>query len=328
MAQAVWIGLAVLLMALSGAWGALAIAYQAPGAVVARKSLSALWCLLVVVAMGWLVYERHGWPLLGYLLALTVLLLWWRSITPSNDRAWADDVARMLSARIDGNHVTLHNVRNFNWRSDDDYDVRWETRHYDLDQLISADAVVSYWSRRAIAHAMISFGFADGRHLVFSVEIRKRRGHAFSEIGGFFKQFERILIAADERDIVRVRTNVRGEDDYLYALRMSRVQRRALFVSYLDEANRRLNTPVWYHTLTSNCTTIVYRMARQIAPGLPLDYRLLATGYLPQYLYAIGALDTRQPLDALTRQARITERARASHADEDFSAAIRRTPAS
>ena len=324
MAQAVWIGLAVVLMALSGAWGALAIAYLAPGSSAVRKGLSAVWSVLVVAAMGWLMYGRHGWPLLGYLLALAALLLWWRSIAPSNHRAWADDVARTLSARISGDRVTLHNVRNFDWRSDDDYDARWETRHYDLRQLNSADAIVSYWSRRAIAHAMISFGFADGRHLVFSVEIRKRRGQAFSEIGGFFKQFERILIAAEERDIVRVRSNVRGEDVYLYPLRMSRARRRALFVSYLNEANRRLRAPVWYHTITSNCTTIVYRMARQIAPGLPFDYRLLATGYLPQYLYAIGALDKRQPLDVLTRQARITERARACCADEDFSQAIRR----
>jgi hypothetical protein len=324
MAQAVWIGLAILLMALSGAWGALAIVYLAPGAPVVRRGLSVVWCLLIVGAIGSLVYWRNGWPLLGYLLVLAGLLLWWRSIAPSNDRAWADDVARMLSARISGDRVTLHNVRNFNWRSDDDYDVRWETRHYDLSQLTSADVIVSYWSGRTIAHAMISFGFADGRHLVFSVEIRKRRGQVFSEIGGFFKQFERILIAADEHDIVRVRTNVRGEDDYLYALRMSRSQRRALFVSYLDEANRRLRTPVWYHTITSNCTTIVYRMARKIAPGLPFDYRLLATGYLPQYLYAVGALDRRQSLDALTRDARITERARACQAGEDFSAAIRR----
>jgi hypothetical protein len=288
MAQAVWIGLAVLLVALSGAWGALAIAYLAPGRAIVRKGLSALWCLLVVAAIGWLVYARHGGPLLGYLMALAALLLWWRSIAPSNERVWADDVARMLSARIDGDRVTLHNVRNFHWRSDEDYDVRWETRDYDLGQLLSADAIVSYWGGgRAIAHAMISFGFADGRHLVFSVEIRKRRGQAFSEIGGFFKQFERILIAADERDIVRVRTNVRDEDDYLYALRMSRAQMRVLFLSYLDEANRRLNAPVWYHTITSNCTTIVYRMARQIAPGLPLDYRLLATGYLPQSMRSV-----------------------------------------
>jgi len=315
--------LAAMVVFLSGAWGALALCYQLPGGPLVRVLGSAAWALLVV-SLVTLAIRRHSlWPLAGYGLAMLALLVWWWSIRPSHDRVWADDVARLLGGRVHGNHVTLTNVRDFDWRSDSDYDVRWETRDYDLDHLVSADAILSYWGSRAIAHAMISFGFDDGRHVVFSVEIRKKRGEAFSEIGGFFKQFEMVLVAADEHDIVRVRTNVRGEDDYLYPLDLQPATMRTLFLSYVEAANQLHRRPAFYNTITSNCTTLVYRMARQMDPGLPMDIRLLLTGYLPGYLYDNGVLDRRLSLEAWTRRARITQRARATRPGEDFSQAIR-----
>jgi len=175
---------------------------------------------------------------------------------------------------------------------------------------------------------MISFGFDDGRHLVFSVEVRKSRDQEYSAVGGFFKQFETILVAAEEDDIIRVRTNVRGEDVYLYPLRIERATLRALLLSYVQAANRLAAQPAFYNSFTSNCTTIVHRMARQIDPGLPWDMRLLLTGYLPQYLQDIGALDRGVPISTLRRRARISERALAAPADGDFSRAVREvTPA-
>ncbi|MEW9624497.1 Lnb N-terminal periplasmic domain-containing protein [Rhodanobacter geophilus] len=320
-------GLALLLGALaafvSGAWGALALWYQLPGGGAVRTLGAMLWAVLVLALFAIAILRRTWWPLGGYALAYALLLAWWSTIAPSNDRSWADDVARLLTGEVHGNVVTLHNVRDFTWRSDDDYDARWETQRYDLGHLVSADAVLSHWGSRAIAHAMISFGFDDGRHLAFSVEIRKRRGQQFSSIGGFFKDFETTLIAAPESDLIRVRTNVRGEDDYLYPLAIDREAMRALFLSYVRAANRLAGAPAFYNTFTSNCATVVYRMARQLDPGLPLDARLLLTGYLPGYLYKIGALDHRRTLDEWNAHARITDQARASRPGEDFSRAIR-----
>ena len=320
-------GLALLLGALvalvSGAWGALALWYQLPGGVALRMLGAVLWTVLVLALFALAVLRRAWWPLGGYALLYALLLVWWSGITPRNDHAWADDVARLLAGEVHGNVVVLHNVRDFHWRSDSDYDARWETQSYDLDHLVSADAVLSHWGSQAIAHAMISFGFDDGRHLVFSVEIRKRRGQQFSSIGGFFKDFEAILIAAPESDLIRVRTNARGEDDYLYPLAIERPTMRALFLSYVDKANRLATTPAFYNTVTSNCASMVYRMARQLDPGLPLDPRLLFTGYLPGYLYKIGVLDQHLTLQQWNARARITERARASRQGENFSAAIR-----
>jgi len=317
-------GLAALVMLCSGAWGALALWYQLPGGTLVKILGSVIWSL-VVIALAAVAIGRRSWLPLGAYVAMYALLLgWWSSIAPSNLRDWADDVSRPLTGHIEGNQVTLDNVRDFTWRSGDDYDAHWETRHYDLDHLATADAVLSYWGSKAIAHAMISFGFDDGRHLAFSVEIRRERGEQYSPIGGFFKQFETALVAADERDIIRVRTNVRGEDDYLYPLQMDKPAMRALFLSYVRAANKLAATPAFYNTITSNCTTIVYHMTRQIEPGLPWDIRLLLTGYLPEYLRKVGAVDRSVPVDVLRERSRITERARHAPSGDDFSQAIRK----
>lgn len=322
MGRAVLFVVTALVTVLSGAWGTLALWYQLPGGSVARILGGATWAL-AVIALAVFAISRCSWLPLGIYVAMyAALLIWWASIAPSNDRVWSDDVARRLTGRVQGNAVTLDNVRDFTWRTDDDYDAHWETRHYDLDRLVSADAVLSYWGSTAIAHAMISFGFDDGSHVVFSVEIRKKRGDQYSSIGGFFRQFETTLVAADERDIIRVRTNVRGEDDYLYPLRMDNATMRALFLSYVQAANTLSAEPEFYNTLTSNCTTIVYRMARRIDPGLPWDVRLLLTGYLPEYLYKIGAVDRSVPLEQLRWRGRITDKAKNASAS-NFSMAIR-----
>jgi len=315
--------LVALVTVLSGAWGALALWYQLPVGTTMRAVISVLWVLAILALLLLAAIQRSWWPLLGYVAAYALLLGWWATIKPSNDRIWSDDVAQLLTGKVEGNQVTLSNVRNFTWRSDENYDIHWETRRYDLDHLSSADAVLSYWGSPAIAHAMISFGFDDGRHIVFSVEIRKERSESYSPIGGFFRQFETILVAADEHDIIRVRTNVRNEDDYLYPLRMDKRAMRELFLSYVREANELAEKPEFYNTLTSNCTTIVYRMAKQISPGLPRDHRLLLTGYLPGYLYDVGVVDRSMSLEQLREHSRITERARQSGPDDDFSLSIR-----
>jgi hypothetical protein len=307
----------------SGAWATLALWYQLPGGSAGRILGSATWVLLMVALAAVAIVRRSWIPLSIYAMLYVVLLLWWTSIAPSNNRIWADDVSRTLTGTLSGNEVTLHQMRAFRWRSDSDYDAHWETGRYDLGRLTTADAVLSYWGSKAIAHAMISFGFEDGRHVVFSVEIRRQRGEQYSAIGGFFKQFETILVAADESDIIRVRTNVREEDDYIYPLRMDQATMRGLFLSYVKAANKLAEKPAFYNTITSNCTTIVYGMAKQLDPVLPWDVRLLLTGYLPEYLHKIGAVDPQRSVEELTRRGRITERARNSHPSDDFSRVIR-----
>ncbi len=308
------------------AWGALALWFQLPhpGAFAAI----ALWCVVGLAAALALARGPDRWPgpkaALAGALALAILLGWWLSLTPSHDRVWADDVSRMLVSRIDGNRLVLENVRNFDWRTETDYTPRWETREYALDGLESADLILSYWMGPHISHTLVSFGFKDGKKLVFSLEIRKERTETFSAIGGFFRQFEQVIIASDERDLIRTRSNARGEQVYLYRLRTTPEQLRAVLLDYLQRADALRRQPAFYNTLTSNCTTILYELAHRIAPDLPLDYRLLASGHFAEYAYDQDALTPGVPYATLQQRGHINARARQSDIDgSDFSRAIR-----
>ncbi len=303
-------------------WGAGALWFQTSG--LPRLLLLSGWCLLTlatVVLMLWPTMRRArasavtaGGPVVGaarvspaggprsgvgryrrlllgvFALCSLALLGWWQSVQPSHQRAWAEDVARLLQADIDGDRVRIQQVRNFFWRSETDYSVRWETRHYDLRRLASADLILSYWMGPHIAHTLVSFGFDDGQQLVFSLEIRKERHEAFDALAGFFRRYEQVIIAADEHDIIRTRTSARGEDVYLYRLNFDRAQLRTLFLGYLAAAEKLRTAPDFYNTLTSNCTTIVFDMARLLAPGLPIDWRLLASGHFAEYAFDQGGL--------------------------------------
>lgn len=315
--------LAALLVGLSATWGALALWYRAPGGRALRPLSVLAWAGLSLVLLAALLDGRMAVGLLAYAASFGAVLMWWQGIAPSNDRNWADDVARTTTGTVQGNRVTLHNVRNFDWRTLTDYTARWETRGYDLNRLMSVDMIMSYWNRPAIAHMLISFGFADGEHAVFSVEVRREKTAVYSVIAGFFKKFELSVIAADERDVVRLRTNIRGEDVYLYRLRMPLAAMRSLFLGYIAEANALADAPRFYHTITVNCTSLVYRMMKRIVGRLPLSHRLIFSGYLPEYVYRIGGLDRRHSLEELRARARITERAKTADRSDTFSADIR-----
>ncbi|USX29137.1 DUF4105 domain-containing protein [Oxalobacteraceae bacterium OTU3CINTB1] len=315
--------LALVVLSVLAVWGGLALWFQLPAL---RVPAVVAWGVgaIVTLALWW--RRRDARVALPWLAAMIALVAWWSTLQPTHNRVWADDVSRMVAGQVRGSVVTLDQVRNFDWRSDTDYTQRWEARSYDLAQLRSVDVAMSYWMGPAIAHTLVSFGFADGRYLTFSIEIRKQRGESFDAIAGFFKGFETVLIAADERDILRVRTNARGEDMYLYRLKMSSEAMRSLFLAYLEEGAALKREPRFYNTLTANCTTIIFEMARRIDPGLPFDWRLLASGYLDRYLFDIGALAGGQDFETLRRNAHITERARAADKAEDFSARIRTVP--
>jgi hypothetical protein len=315
-----------LLVLLSLAWACPALAIRGPATTPrARRALAILWVLfaLLAVVLAWAWRPGAGMGL--YALGFAALLGWWFSLRPSHDRLWADEVSRMLEVERQGEAVLLRNVRDFDWHDAQNATPRWEERRYALDQLRSVDTALSYWMGPAIAHTLVCFGFADGRHLAFSIEIRKRRGDRFNAIGGFFRQFETCLVAAEERDILAVRTNARREDVYLYRVLMRPEDIRSLFLAYLETAETLRRKPRFYNTLTANCTTMVYEMARRIVHGLPLDRRLLLSGYLPEYLQSVQALVPGVDLPSLRAAGHINARAQAAAGEtaKAFSARIR-----
>jgi hypothetical protein len=168
--------LVTLVVGLAATWGVFALWYQLPSGYALKIFGLTLWVAFSFTVLIALWGRRIAQGLLGFSAAFAILLVWWHQLPPSNDHVWADDVVQMTSGTVDGPRVTLRNVRNFDWRSDSDYTQRWETRHYDLDKLRSVDMIMSYWSGAAIAHMLVSFGFDNADYVVFSVEIRRRKG--------------------------------------------------------------------------------------------------------------------------------------------------------
>jgi hypothetical protein len=296
-----------------------------------RASPPYLWIALWIVALAAALLigvRRSRWSGLGVaLMASAVFALWWMTILPSNDRDWQPDVARLLTADFDPNdpsRVVLRNVRNFDWHTPTEATERWETREYDLDDIESLDFILTWWDSPAIAHTMVSFGFHGGEHIVFSLGIRPERGEAYSSVAGFFKSYELILTGADERDAVQLRTSVQtGNRVVLYRLTGKPEMMRGLFLEYLDLANELEERPRFYRTILDNCTTVVWKLADRLVPGLPIDYRVILSGYLPEYLYDRGSLGTRHALAELTAMGLQPSQIVYDGTGPGFSAAIR-----
>jgi hypothetical protein len=252
------------------------------------------------------------------------VLLWWFSLPPRNDREWQPDVAQLPVAEIQGDELLLRNVRNFEYRSETDFTPHWEDRRYDLSRLVGQDLFLSFWGPTLIAHTIVSWEFDDGQHLAVSIETRKETGESYSAVRGFFRQYELYYVFADERDLIGLRTNHRGETVYLYRLPAPPETSRRFLLEYLNQANQLAREPGWYNALTHNCTTSIRLNAQAAGQTIPLDWRILLNGHLDEYLYEQRRLNPSLPLLELRARSDITAKARAAGASPEFARLIRR----
>jgi hypothetical protein len=276
-----------------------------------------------VVLAFWIAVKRRWLAATLTFCAFALVLGGWLSLKPSNDRDWQPDLKTLADAEIDGDKVVLHNVRNCDYRTETDFDVRYYDKTVSLNKIRTADLIMVYWGSPHMAHTMVSFGFEGGEYVCFSIETRKEKGEGYSAIKGLFRQFELIYIVADERDVVRLRTNYRpSEEAYLYRLRCKPDQVRELFLSYLGRINGLRHNPEWYSAITHNCTTSI-RMQRAASERAPWDWRMLANGHSDTLLYERGIISTNIPLSELKLKCHINARAKAADKAEDFSQRIR-----
>jgi hypothetical protein len=313
--------LALLIAGMTG-WAALAMYYSELDGEPLRLGLAAAFALGTLGAFLFLPNRRR--TLFGFGAAFVVVLLWWLSIQPSNQRDWQTEVAVLPYATQDGDLVTLHDVRNFDYRTEQDFVPRYDDRTFDLRQLDELDLIAVYWAGDAIAHIMVSFGFGRD-HVAFSIETRKEKGEAYSSIAGFFKSYELIYVVGDERDLIRVRTEYRRPEEqvYLYRTRARPENARRLFLEYVDQINQLKEQPEFYNTLTTNCTTDVWHLVRALTGQLPLDWRVVLSGHFPEYVYDFGGLDVSMPFAELKAASLINDKAHAADQAPDFSARIR-----
>jgi hypothetical protein len=309
----------ILLLATS--WASLALWFDGPSS---RPLAGLLAGGLVAAVLAVLALVR---PLRRGLTVVAVLWLlvlgWWLRIPPRNDRDWQPDVARLPGATFQGDVVSLHDVRDFDYASETDFTERWEDRTYDLGRVRGLDIFVSYWGPALIAHTIMSWEFDDGRHLAISIETRKEKGETYDALRGFFRQYELYYVVADERDVVRLRTNYRGEQVFLYRLRATPARARAVLQSYLERVNHLTETPQWYNAFTHNCTTTIRGHIQDAGVRNPFNWRILVNGKGDELLYSRGNINTSLPFAEVRSRSDITAKARAADHDADFSQRIR-----
>jgi hypothetical protein len=261
---------------------------------------------------------------LGFLAAFAVVLVCFLLIPPSNSRTWQPDVAVLPYATFNGNEVTIHNIRNSDYRTETDYTVRHYDKTFNLAKLKSVDLSLVYWGSPYIAHTMMSFGFEGDGTICFSIETRKEIGEAYSTIKGFFRQYEITYVVADERDLIGLRTNYRvGEDVYLYRLNVPADLARNVFLSYLQEVNSLKEQPEWYNALTDNCTTSIRGHTAPYNPDARLDWRIIVNGFIDEMLYERKTVDTSMPFPELKKRSLVNEKAKGMDKSPDFSQLIR-----
>jgi hypothetical protein len=304
-------------------WGA-AMLYFSPLLAESWRPLAA-GAYAAITLLAFLFLPRRRRTLLISLCAFALLVFLFFQIPASNDRDWQPEVAVTPYATINGDRITIHNLRNFAYRTETDFTPRWETRTYDLSKLDSVDLIAVYWAGKAIAHIMVSFGFAGKDYLAVSIETRKEKGESYSTLAGFFRQYELYYVVADERDVVGVRTTYRQpqEDVYIYRVKGPLKNARRVFLDYLKGMNELHERPSYYNTLTTNCTTSILMHTRMNPESPPLSWKILLSGYVPDYLYELGRLDTTHSFVELERLSRVNERAHTAGADAAFSRRIR-----
>jgi Domain of unknown function (DUF4105) len=312
-----------LVIVLTTAWVVFALWYRLPAPESGRGLAAGIFGLCGCLAIVGLLRTTFRFALLAFVAAFVAVLVWWSTIKPAETADWAPEVSRQVTGTFQGDLLTLTNVRDFDWHGKADFTERWTTRTFDIKNLQSLDMFMSYWSGPAIAHVIFSFGFLGREQLAWSIEVRRQEGGAFSPLADLFKSNALVIIAADERDVVGVRSNFRGEDVQIYRLKASPDQARALLREYVSDANKLAETPEFYNSITTNCTTTVAKMMRVAGDTVPFDWRLIVNGYLPDYAYDRGALDTSAPLSVLRTAAHIDRRAHDDGLSPEFSKAIR-----
>jgi len=313
--------LAFLLLLGCGAWAAAALSFDGPP----HPWNVLLSCLYLLASAGVLWRVRRSWlKIAGGLALFAGVLSWWLTLRPSNERNWSPEYAQPPWAQIDGDRVVIHNFRNFDYRTEADFTPRWEEKTVHLSKIRGADFFMDYWGSPHIAHTLLSFDFGDEGHVCSSIETRREKGETYSAVRGFFRQFELYYVLGDERDLIRLRTNCRKEDVYLYPMvQMTPERSRILFLAYLRAANDLRLRPRWYNAATSNCTTNIESNVEACGVSGIWDWRILVNGHLDELLYQRGTIPSDLPFAQAKSRSLINRQALATGDGPDFAGQIR-----
>jgi len=316
--QLLLVGLWVCAEVILVAWAGGALYFDFPASAQVRTTAAIIWFVVGAVAVLFGGFRGR----VAVLIAFVGIVGWWLTLQPTQDADWQPDVARMPHATIQGDQITVHDIRNFDYRTSTEFTPQYDTQVFNLANLRGLDLFINYWGSPYMAHPIVSFDFGQQGHLCFSIEIRPKVGQQYSPLGGLYRRYELIYIAANERDVIRLRTNFRHEDIYLYRLNLPVPEVRIRLMEYLNRINELYERPQWYNEVTENCTTSI-RAQHPRSQRMPWDWRMLLNGFMDQMLYERHLLAGNLTFAELKQRALINERALGAGDAPDFSERIR-----
>jgi hypothetical protein len=311
-----------LLMLVPALWCFGAIYFDGPFPGTGNLILSLAWVALTVFLLFRARSKRDRW--LSFAAGLALVIVPWSFKRPRNDRDWSPEYARTANATIEGDAVTFTNFRNFDYMLDGTITERWETRTVHLSKLRGIDFFLNYWGSPLIAHPIFSFDFGDEGQVAFSIETRREKGETYTALGGLYKLYELTYLVGDERDFVRVRTNIRQDEDaYLFRLAAPPEKARERFLEYVAQIRKLAAKPRFYNVLTANCTTAIRSQIDMKKNFIP-DHRLIVNGKLDELFADHGLFAVKNlPLGELKQRGHVDERAMQAQDDPEFSKKIR-----
>ena len=317
-----------IILLLTSIWGSLALLYTLEYSETIRYGFVTLFILISLLSLLGVFSKKWRYKaVVLYAFSFTSLLFYYGTLKPSNEREWKQNVAKLSYATQKDNLISIYNIRNFEYRSEIDYTPAYYDKTYDIDKLEGVDLVSVYWMGPSVAHIFLSFHFGGDEYLAVSIETRTEKGEGYSTLKGFFRQYELYYVVADEKDVIKLRTNYRKnpvENLYIYPLLGSKQSAQKLFLEYMQRINTLKSEPEFYNTLSTNCTTAIWNNAHVTDNRIPFSWKVLLSGYVPEYLYESGYLDT-EGLSFKALQKRVHANARANRVkdEESFSLKIR-----
>lgn len=295
--------------------------YAAPFPGAGNIALAVAWAALLL-AIPFRIRRSSGKWLAVAALFLIALLPYYLFVRPSHNRDWQKPQEFTAYAEVDGEKVTVHHFRSFDYGPDSEIIPNWSTREFDLKNLTGMDFFMTTWGSGMAGHPIFSFDFGEQGHLAFTIEARMEKGETFSLIPGLYRRYELSYIPSEESDAVRVRTNFReNENVCLYRTVATPKQARDRFMEFLETMDDIRKQPRFYNIISSNCTTAV---RSQMTGGFPFDWRIIINGKLDEMLHERGLLVTGGlKFDELKRRAFLNPKLREHPEKAGFSERVR-----
>lgn len=267
-------------------------------------------------------------PLLTLFFVLFIFFTFWHiTVKPTYNHKYISMYQILPEVSFSGDIVTIHNIRNFSYITEDDFEKNYYTATFDLSKIKSVDYIlVPFSDNKLKAHIMLSFVFEDGTSFVISPEGRREKGEQYSLFNATIRQLELAYLITSESDALTLRAVARNNSVYLYPLVLTKESRKALALDMLSRSKELFSNPTWYSLFSDACAlNVVHHIQKSVQSDVPLfNFKIFVSSFSDSYLYENNLIATSTRFEKMKQGALISEKIRRYADTDDFSRKIRK----